>query len=103
MASAGIAAQAAHPPPPPFPALVVPLAFPLRARRPPGGAIAFGCQRFGGGVADVRHLILFCRRGCGGAVGKWQRQCQCPPRDVFPPPDHSRSRHIIPGSPVIAM
>ena len=76
--------------------------------RDPGGAIAFGCQRCGGGVADVRHLILFCRRGCGGGVGKWQRQCQCPPQDVLSPPsasatDHCRSRHIIPGPPVIAV
>jgi hypothetical protein len=38
-------------------ALVVPLACPLRARHPPGAAIAFGCHRRGGGVADVRHLI----------------------------------------------
>ena len=59
---------AGGPSPPPPNALVIPLACPLRARSPPGAAIAFGCHRRGGGVADVRHLIYFCHRGGGGVT-----------------------------------
>ena len=54
---------------------VVPLAFPLFARRPPGGAIAFGCHCCGGGVADVRHLILKC--SCVGGPITPHPHCAC--------------------------
>jgi hypothetical protein len=54
---AALALRRGRPLAPPPNTLVVPLACPLRSRSPPGAAIAFGCRRRGGGVADVRHLI----------------------------------------------
>ena len=80
---------------PPPNVIVIPLACPLRACRPPATVMAFGCHHRGGGVADGRRVVSSSLLDGPRAVDRWHWRCGT--GGPSPPP---RSCHL-PGAAVV--